>query len=74
MGLSQEITPIVPILVHSEKRALELRDYLLQKGFFVQAIRYPTVEKGRARLRLTVALEHPREVYEEFLKVIKEKL
>ena len=74
LGLSEEITPIVPILVYSEKRALELRDYLLQKGFFVQAIRYPTVEKGKARLRLTVTLEHPLEVYEEFLKVIKEKL
>ena len=68
---SEDITPIVPIVLGDEKLTLEVRDKLLQKGFFVQAIRYPTVERGKARLRLTVTLEHPLEVYEEFVETLK---
>jgi len=70
LGITEYFTPIVPIMVYDEKRAMELRDYLLQKGYFVQAIRYPTVEKGKARLRLTITLEHSRQIYEDFLKVL----
>jgi 8-amino-7-oxononanoate synthase len=72
LGLSDEITPIVPIMVGDEEKALKLRNRLLERGYFVQAIRYPTVEKGKARLRLTVSLEHPPEVYSDFLKNLKE--
>ncbi len=71
LGLTEDITPIVPLMVYSEERAIKLRDRLLEEGFFVQAIRYPTVEKGKARLRLTITLEHPGEVYEKFLKLLK---
>ena len=68
---SEDITPIVPIVLGDEKLTLEVRDRLLQKGFFVQAIRYPTVERGKARLRLTVTLEHPLEVYENFVETLR---
>ncbi len=68
---SEDITPIVPIVLGDEKLTLEVRDRLLQKGFFVQAIRYPTVERGKARLRLTVTLEYPLEVYENFVETLK---
>ena len=68
---SEDITPIVPIVLGDEKLTLEVRDKLLQKGFFVQAIRYPTVERGKARLRLTITLEHPLEVYEKFVETLK---
>ncbi len=68
---SEDITPIVPIVLGDERLTLEVRDRLLQKGFFVQAIRYPTVERGKARLRLTVTLEHPLEVYEDFVETLR---
>jgi len=68
---SEDTTPIVPIVLGDEKLTLEVRDKLLQKGFFVQAIRYPTVERKRARLRLTVTLEHPLEVYADFVETLK---
>ena len=72
LGITEDFTPIVPIMVYDERRALELRDKLLERGFFVQAIRYPTVAKGKARLRLTVTLEHSEGVYKEFLETLKE--
>jgi 8-amino-7-oxononanoate synthase len=68
--LTEDITPIVPIMVYDEKKALQVRDCLLEKGFFVQAIRYPTVPKGKARLRLTVTLEYPLEVYKDFVEIL----
>ena len=71
LGITEDFTPIVPIMVYDERRALELRDKLLESGFFVQAIRYPTVAKGKARLRLTVTLEHSERVYKEFLETLR---
>ncbi|HIQ26434.1 MAG TPA: 8-amino-7-oxononanoate synthase [Aquifex aeolicus] len=74
LGFSLFITPIVPIIFGSEEKTLKVRDCLFKKGFFVQAIRYPTVERGKARLRLTVTLEHPTEVYEKFIEILKKCL
>ena len=71
LSLSEDITPIVPVVLGDEKLTLGVRNELLQRGFFVQAIRYPTVERGKARLRLTVTLEHSLEVYEGFVETLR---
>jgi 8-amino-7-oxononanoate synthase len=47
--------PIVPVLVGSNDRALAVSAALQSNGILVQAIRYPTVADGTARLRLTVS-------------------
>ncbi len=52
---------IIPWLVGDEQRALDLARDLRQQGFFVPAIRYPTVAKGAARLRITVSAAHSEE-------------
>src|SRR5450432_4125770 len=49
---------IIPWLVGDEQRALDLSRALQQEGFLVPAIRYPTVAKGAARLRVTVSASH----------------
>ncbi len=51
-------SPIIPIIIGSEKKAMDISQKLLKKGFFIQAIRYPTVEKGQARLRVSICAEH----------------
>jgi 8-amino-7-oxononanoate synthase len=48
-------SPIVPILLGSNERALRVSTELHRAGVLVQAIRYPTVPEGTARLRLTVS-------------------
>jgi 7-keto-8-aminopelargonate synthetase-like enzyme len=45
-------------MVGDEKAALNLTGALQNEGFFVPAIRYPTVAKGAARLRITVTAAH----------------
>jgi len=49
---------IFPWIVGDEKAALNLTDALQSEGFLVPAIRYPTVAKGSARLRITVTAAH----------------
>ena len=49
---------IIPWIVGDEQRALDLARSLQQEGLLVPAIRYPTVAKGAARLRITVSAAH----------------
>ncbi len=65
-------THVVPLLVGDNHRARELSERLLQRGFFVQAIRPPTVPEGTARLRITLSSEHTTEDVEEFLAAMEE--
>lgn len=52
---------IFPWVIGDEQRAVELAAGLREEGFFVPAIRYPTVAKGVARLRITVTAAHTEE-------------
>ena len=47
-------THIIPIIIGNEKIAMNFGNYLIKNGVFAQPIRYPTVPKGRARLRISV--------------------
>lgn len=51
-------TQIIPVLIGSEKETLELSKWLEHEGIFASAIRPPTVEKGRSRIRLTLSAAH----------------
>lgn len=47
-------THIIPIIIGDEKRTLDFGRYLYKEGIFVQPIRYPTVPKNSARLRISI--------------------
>jgi 8-amino-7-oxononanoate synthase len=49
---------IVPIIVGSEEQALSLSEELVEHGFLVPAVRFPTVPRGSARLRVTLSAAH----------------
>lgn len=49
---------IVPLMVGAEGEALALNAYLEKNGVLAAAIRPPTVEPGRARLRLALSALH----------------
>jgi 7-keto-8-aminopelargonate synthetase-like enzyme len=51
-------TPILPILLGSNEAALSASAKLLQQGFLIPAIRYPTVPRGTARLRISISAAH----------------
>lgn len=51
-------TAIQPILLGEESRALALSQALAERGFWVTAIRPPTVPVGQSRLRITLTASH----------------
>ena len=56
-GIGYEIqskSHIIPIIIGNEKEAMNLGEFLNNNGIFVQPIRYPTVPKNQARLRISV--------------------
>jgi 8-amino-7-oxononanoate synthase len=63
---------IVPVLVGMEERSLQLAQVLLEKGFFVPAIRYPTVPRGSARIRIALSAAHLPEQIEALATAIDE--
>ena len=52
---------IIPLILGSEERALMGAAELLKAGFLVPAIRYPTVPRNTARLRITLSAAHESE-------------
>jgi 8-amino-7-oxononanoate synthase len=62
---------IFALIVGDEKAALDLAAALQGEGFLVPAIRYPTVPKGAARLRITVTAAHQEDHVRSLCKAIK---
>jgi glycine C-acetyltransferase len=62
-------TQIIPIIVGNEKTAMEFGKFLLKNGIFVQPIRYPTVPKNQARLRISVTAWLTNSDIEKSLKI-----
>ncbi len=58
IALSPSATAIQPLLLGSEARALAASRALLERGYWVAAIRPPTVPAGTARLRITLTAAH----------------
>jgi len=52
---------IVPHIVGDEAEAVALAERLREQGLLVPAIRYPTVARGQARLRITLSAAHSAE-------------
>lgn len=69
-------TPITPVIVGSTELAMKMSDELFKEGVFAQGIAYPTVPKGKERLRTIVTAVHTRQELEfaldKFKKVGKE--
>jgi len=51
-------SPIVPVVLGSDQRAVAASKAMLDRGVWVPAIRPPTVPAGTARLRVTVSAAH----------------
>jgi len=58
LRLMNSSTAIQPILIGDSQQASSISAALLERGFWVSAIRPPTVPVGTARLRVTFSAEH----------------
>jgi 7-keto-8-aminopelargonate synthetase-like enzyme len=55
---SQPVSAILPKVIGDETQALKVSVDLKSRGFLIPAIRYPTVSRGSARLRITCTAGH----------------
>ena len=58
---SKNLGAVIPLILGDEERAVEAARKLRERGIFVPAIRYPTVARGKARLRVTLTATHSTE-------------
>jgi 8-amino-7-oxononanoate synthase len=70
---SNQGSAIFPLIVGDEQAALNLASTMQDDGFLVPAIRYPTVAKGAARLRITVTAAHEEAQIEALCQAIKRR-
>ena len=64
-------TQIIPIILGSEKLAMDFGKFLSLNGIFAQPIRYPTVPKNQARLRISVTAWLTNSDVEKSLKIFE---
>jgi len=65
---------IVPVMVGDSQSALSLAESLRDAGFFVKAIRPPTVPEGTARIRLSVTANHSLKDVRQLLEALSNGL
>ena len=68
-GLAKSIqTPIIPIIIGSEKKTITISRKLQSRGFYVHGIRYPTVKKNEGQLRVSLSATH---TYDQISELIE---
>lgn len=65
-------SPIVPVVLGDEQRALDAAAALLDRGFLVPAIRPPTVAPGTSRLRIALSAAHTTEQVDALTAALRE--
>jgi 8-amino-7-oxononanoate synthase len=74
LPLMASSTPIQPLLIGESARALMLSEALEKCGFWVGAIRPPTVPRGSARLRVTLSAAHSEAEVDALLQALAAQL
>lgn len=69
-------TPITPVMLYDAKLSSDFSSKLFEEGIFAQSIGYPTVPKGKARIRVMISAAHSKDdldyAIERFEKIGKE--
>ena len=63
---------IVPIILGDVLSTLKVSDYLKKQGYWVTAVRPPTVPTGQTRIRISLSSSHRKEDIERFVKLLIE--
>lgn len=73
INLKESISPIQPILFKSEQLAIDKETRLRQNGFYVKAIRPPTVPTGTSRIRVVLNSLHTYSQLEKLVGLLAKK-
>ena len=74
--IGSSVTPITPLMLGEAPLAKEFSKKLFENGVFAMALGFPTVPKGKARIRVMISAAHSKkdldQGLEAFAKVGKE--
>ena len=62
---------IIPVIIGDETKAVGAAAHLRNQGIFIPAVRYPTVARGTARLRLTFSAAHTAQDTQQLLSALR---
>jgi len=65
-------TPITPIMVGDEAKTMAFSKELLKRGVYVSGIVFPTVPKGKGRIRCMVSALHTKDMLQKAVEIIYE--
>jgi 8-amino-7-oxononanoate synthase len=71
LTLMESQTPIQPLLIGDNDKAMMMSEKLLHHGILISAIRPPTVPEGTARLRITFSAEHSEADVDRLLQTLE---
>lgn len=71
---SSDLTPIKTIIIGDNLKALETAESLYRQGYYVGAIRPPTVPNGTARLRFSLTYHHTESQIADLIEKLSEAL
>ncbi len=72
LPLMDSQTAIQPLLIGEDAAALQASEVLRDAGFFVPAIRPPTVPEGTARLRITLSAAHDEKQIDDLCAALRQ--
>jgi glycine C-acetyltransferase len=71
LAVGEFTSPIIPIMIGDEEVSISISTRLLKMGVFAQAIRYPTVKRGYAQLRVSITAKHTTEELDFAISCLK---
>ena len=74
LDIGNSTTQIIPIIIGDSARAMSLSKKLFEVGYFLSAIRPPTVPSGTARLRVSAQAHHTQEQLKGLCETLKSLL
>jgi glycine C-acetyltransferase len=63
-------TPITPIMVGDEAKTMKFSKTLLENGVYVSGIVFPTVAKGKGRIRCMISALHTKEQIDQAVQIM----
>lgn len=70
LNIGNSTSHIIPVIIGDNEKTLEISRTLFEKGFFISAIRPPTVPQDSARLRISLQCEHTKEQLDHLCEAI----
>ncbi len=68
--ITDNLTPIIPVMIYNEGKAMDMTRICFDAGIFIPAIAYPGVSKGTERLRVTLTAGHTYRELDEAVDII----